>query len=393
MQLSAAVVDKIRGASRRTTSVGLLCALVMGSGAILYFDTEQQQPLFQYGRGLQVMDDAEELQPVDADFELPMLDSDVAAAHEERARTLALNGDSPPSSDEVSGEYIVKPWIGRSQTDIYETDIETKIQLDSAQASNVQGVSFFPRNVIDEGTTRWASSIAFPNQHYEWVHIDMGLPQTLNKIYIQWYEEAYAQDFKVYVAFEKKKCRWNGSSCPDQWIEVATVTGNSATKNTLTITDAPQGVQYVRIQMSKKQTGASNYSIYYIRLFRQPMIIGEGAGGTTCGATTSSAASSLLNSHGGSLISAFETAEYFAASMTETQKASMVGDACVFTVEPNYVVRARGLATTKKRKALTGEASKRTRKLAIPEFNLRDDNPPSKYLIHASIFLSCARMN
>jgi len=337
----------------------------MGYGAILYFDTEQQQQhLFEYGRGLQVMDDAEEIQPVDADFELPMLDPDVEAAHEERARTLALNGDSPPSSDEVSGEYIVKPWIGRSQTDIYETDTETKIQLDSAQASNVQGVAFLPRNAIDEGNTRWASSVDFPNQDYEWVNIDMGLPQTLSKIYIKWYEEAYAQDFKVYVAFA------------DNWIEVGAVTGNSATQNTLEIT-APQGVQYVRIQMSKKQSGASNYSIYYVRLFRQPMIIGEAAGGTSCGSTTSSAASSLLSSHGGSLISAFETAEYFAASMTEAQKESMSDDPCVFTVEPNYVVRARGLTTTKKRKALTGEPSKRTRKLAIPEFNLRDTNPPN----------------
>ena len=78
MQLSAALVDKLRGASRRTTSVGLLCALVMGYGVILYSDTEQPQPFgpaaFEDGRGLQVMDDAEELMPVDADFELPMID-------------------------------------------------------------------------------------------------------------------------------------------------------------------------------------------------------------------------------------------------------------------------------------------------------------------------------
>ena len=53
----------------------------------------------------------------------------------------------------------------------------------------------------------------------------------------------------------------------------------------------------------------------------------------------------------------------------------------MFTVEPNYVVKARGLTTTKKRKALTGESSAADRKLAIPEFNLRDDNPPSTYLI------------
>ena len=45
MQLSAALVDKLRGASRRTTSVGLLCVLVMSCGAILNVDTEQQRPL------------------------------------------------------------------------------------------------------------------------------------------------------------------------------------------------------------------------------------------------------------------------------------------------------------------------------------------------------------
>ena len=39
----------------------------------------------------------------------------------------------------------------------------------------------------------------------------------------------------------------------------------------------------------------------------------------------------------------------------------------VFTVEPNYVVGARGLRTTKKH-----------RKLAIPELNVTDDNPISK---------------
>ena len=119
----------------------------------------------------------------------------------------------------------------------------------------------------------------------------------------------------MFVSLERKNCRSNGTSCLDNWLLSQTVTGNSGTENTLEITNAPQGVMYVRLQMTKKQTGASNYSSYYIRLFRQPMVIGEAAGGTSCGATTSSAASSLLSSHGGSLNSVFETAEYFAATM------------------------------------------------------------------------------
>jgi len=61
----------------------------------------------------------------------------------------------------------------------------------------------------------------------------------------------------------------------------------------------------------------------------------------------------------------------------------MFEDSCVFTVEPNYILKARsrtmGSSTTRR---LGGSHNDRQehRRLAIPEFNLRDENPPSELL-------------
>lgn len=139
----------------------------------------------------------------------------------------------------------------------------------------------------------------------------------------------------------------------------------------------PQTIRYVRIKMTQRAAGFDHFSIFYVKIYRKAMISGENPTGISCGATTAAVATSLLSSYGGSLIQTFDNAEFFAASMTEAQKDAMFEDPCTYTVEPNYVVKARGFRNFLTRRDTHDNEG--NRKLAIPEFNLRDENPTSKF--------------
>ena len=53
-------------------------------------------------------------------------------------RRLSNNGgaDPPPSSDAISNQYIIKPYVGYSYNQIFESTSETKLELLSARASS-----------------------------------------------------------------------------------------------------------------------------------------------------------------------------------------------------------------------------------------------------------------
>lgn len=275
---------------------------------------------------------------------------------------------------------MVKPYVGTAATSIWESRADTRLAVSSAQASTNQGTAFLPKNAIDDGVaSRWRSAVSAHATQTEWLSIDLGMPQTVREVYIDW-SDAYARDYRIQVAHEREDCRANGDSCPDGWTTVSTTTGKAdsyPTSNLIDDTDHDlQGVRYVRILMDVRSGTNSEYSVNYVQVFRKKMIVGEDPNGVSCGGTIAAVAGSLLSSHGGALIQTYENAEYFAASMTDAQKDSMMGDACVFAVEPNYVVRARGRTTKRRTQDLKGKTEEEEhRKLAIPEFNLMDENP------------------
>lgn len=370
--------------SRRAAG-SLVTALLFGYAAIIYFvdnDNNTNNSLInkqqESRRGLEGPPSTKyrrSLELVDSEYD---------------SRVLAKNGASPSELDEVPGQFIIKPWVGNAAADIWESREDTKVVLSSCQASTVQNANLLPRYIIDDPNlgTRWASSPSpGVRRDEEWINIDMGLPQSVTEFYIEW-ADAYAVDYSIMVAHERPNCRSNGDPCPDAWVTVAETTGKTNSDPSHEIYDADdhslQGVRYVRVKLSKRAPGYNNFSIYYLRVYRKKMIIGENPTGITCGGTVSAAASSLLGNYGGNLIQSYENAEFFSATMTEAQKDAMFEDPCVFTVEPNYIVRARGRSTVRgeggaakgeEEEAVVGEDVQR--RLAIPEFNLKDENPPS----------------
>lgn len=359
----AMVAGKVRGS--RIAHLSLLFVLLSGYGVILYSDKDELDAIIQSRRSLQ----------------------ETEAAATPLSRILAKNGDSPAGAEEIPGQYIIKPWVGNAATDIEEDLSDTKLELLSAQASSVESRVYAPRNAIDDPNllTRWSSKDRNRNNgndnDNEWLNIDLGGPQSVAAVRIKW-ADAYAEDYNIQVSFERSNCRSNGDPCPDRWRTVKSVTGKgNADQTTDYFNGAPQGVRYVRINLKKRSTGSANFSIYYIRVYRNKMIIGSTPTGEFCGATVAAVTNSLLSQYGGSLIQSYENAEYFSASMTEAQRNAMFKDNCVFTVEPNYVVRARGIWNRGTTKRLGDshlyESSERHRNLAIPEFNLRDENPPN----------------
>ena len=134
------------------------------------------------------------------------------------------------------------------------------------------------------------------------------------------------------------------------------------------------------------------------------MIIGQTPTNKFCGATITAMTNNLLNKYKGALIQSCKNVEFFTASLTEVQKEAMFEDSCVFTVEPNYILRARAhttsSATTRCVRYVTkhlgdshGDDKQEIHKLAIPKFNLRYENPPSKLLcmLCTSCFISSTK--
>lgn len=363
MPSTAIAVDKSH--RRRTASLSLLCVLLLGYAVIYFVDYDDavQRPRSSTTparRSLQLAN-----RPFDS-------------------RLLAKNADSPSPLDVIPGEYIVKPWVGSASIDVWETNAQTRLKLAVARSSSTEGNNV-PRHALrnDEGK-RWKSERR--TWYQEWLVLDMGGPQNVAKVYIQWGEDGsennYAVDFKVQVAMEQTNCRPNGNSCAASWTTVDTVTGKNNYSPTTTVINDPdyalQGVRYVRI-LCEKKVGNSNdyYNIYNVRIYRKKMIVGDSPTGTSCGSTLTAATNSLLSQYGGTLIQAYENAEFFSASMTSAQKDAMFEDDCVFTVEPNYIVRARGRTTKRIGADVTFKKEVHARRLAIPEFNLQDENPPN----------------
>lgn len=162
------------------------------------------------------------------------------------------------------------------------------------------------------------------------------------------------------------------------WTPIHSESGKSSDAQTVVdVSNLPDafGKRYLRVHMTQRRSGYANFSIYFLRIYRKPFIISSNPTGLFCGATITDVSTYLLGKYGGSLIHTYENAEFFSAALSQAQQEAMFEDKCVFTVETNYVVRARGVTTTTR--ALDGEEQRR-RRLAIPEFNLKERNVASK---------------
>lgn len=352
---------------RRAASLSLLGALLL-----LYAAVDVSDVFF---------DDAARPDPSSSSSEAVAAAARRALAYDASSSGISVRA-SPPTSDEVAGEYVVKPHVGNAADDELEVRSETRLSPRNAWASSRLSDGHRANNFLYDDDAYWASDPDEPDEDQR-VTIDLGGPSSLWKVYVEW-GEAYAVDYEIQVAREGDYGRPGGG-----WTTAVTVSGKGDDEPTWDVLSEDddhslQGARYVRIRLLTRAPGASVYAIRHVKVFRKRMIVGEDGAGTSCGVTVAAATTSLLGKHGGTLIQAYEHAAFFHASMTEAQADAMAGDACVFAVEPNYVVRARGRARGRTSGRLGGSApgieggGGEHRNLAIPEFNKIDEDPASE---------------
>jgi hypothetical protein len=165
---------------RHIASLSLLSALLVGYGVILFRNNDGNLDSTSQSRSLLNTDD-----PTDS------------------SRVLAKNGDSPPAADEVSGEYIVKPWVGYAATDVWETPLQTRLLLSSAQASTTKGAAYLSRYAIDPYPTHSNQWSSMGGTGDEWLQIDLGIKQDLSQVFIEW-GAAYAVNYQIDIASERQ---------------------------------------------------------------------------------------------------------------------------------------------------------------------------------------------
>jgi len=358
--------------ARGVASISLLSALLAGYGVIVYNNDSEQYD----------EDNFLEYEEAQVRRALGLQEEDLTLKTSNKNngphRVLAKNGDSPESMHEVDGEYVLKPWVGSAMTEIRESYIDTLLALDSAQSSSERGIDFVPKNAVNSNLLdNWSSSLTRP-ESVEWLQIDMGGPQAVQEIYIKW-DEAYAASYTLQVATERVNCRPNGRSCPNSWTTIKTVTGKSNSdptmdvfgRSTTDVADVPQGVRYARILLNQRAPGHNNFSIYYVKIYREKMITDYEPTATSCGATLADATSNLISKYNSfSAITYYDTSGFVLIS-EPSNRWQLRSDPCVFTVEPNYVLESRSARLG----VPPEEEPHHRRRLAIPEFNLRDDAP------------------
>ena len=125
--------------SRRNRQVAALTGLsaLLAGGLIFFLQDGDDGTLFSGRRRMAALQTTE-----DRARQLAAAD----LAREAEGRVLAMAGTSPPTADEVPGEYIVKPYVGYAMNSVYET-ASANLNLHSAQASTTAGDGFLPRYV------------------------------------------------------------------------------------------------------------------------------------------------------------------------------------------------------------------------------------------------------
>jgi len=200
-------------------------------------------------------------------------------------RRLSNNGgaDPPPSSDAISNQYIIKPYVGYSYTNIFESTSETKLDLLSARASSRHNEGWGSTtgrasNSIDGDTnTQWTSKKHTTTP--QWLEVDMGIPQKINKIYLNFGTSSVSNvDYSIEVSHNQY-----------DWEIIKTVTNFSGYQVTYDKTTLWQNYQepemaeprYVRIHFTKSDD--SQYSVAEIRIWREARVKGSSRSSVFCG--------------------------------------------------------------------------------------------------------------
>ena len=120
-----------------------------------------------------------------------------------------------------------------------------------ATASSAEGPSTPAANAFDGDTTsRWSSTFSDP----QFIYVDLGAIYNLCRVTLFW-ENALGSDFTIDV-----------SNDATTWIPLATITGNSSLKDTISVAGSGR---YVRMNGSARGT-AFGYSLYEFSVFGFP---------------------------------------------------------------------------------------------------------------------------
>ena len=103
----------------------------------------------------------------------------------------------------------------------------------------------------------WSATYVENQSDTQWLKVNLGASYNICRVYISW--EDAAKDYTIDV-----------SSDGTNWTTIKTVTNNTDTGNNWT---GLSGVgQYIRVQMTKKQSTWTNYSIFEFRVFDQAVV-------------------------------------------------------------------------------------------------------------------------
>ncbi len=121
----------------------------------------------------------------------------------------------------------------------------------TATASSVESDDYAASKAVDgKADTRWSSEFSDD----QWLQIDLGTPQKIEKITIVW-EPAYAAEYKLQASDDGK-----------QWKDIVSVKDGKGGEDTQTFT--PVTTRYVRMLGIKRGT-EWGFSIFEFRVFAE----------------------------------------------------------------------------------------------------------------------------
>jgi hypothetical protein len=116
-------------------------------------------------------------------------------------------------------------------------------------ASGSESPDHAPEDAVDgDDGTRWAST----RTDNEWIYVDLGRPQAIAKVRLNW-EEAYAREYKLQVSDDAKT-----------WRDVAHITDGQGGEDVRTF--APVTARYLRVLGLQRAT-EYGYSLWELAVF------------------------------------------------------------------------------------------------------------------------------
>jgi hypothetical protein len=134
------------------------------------------------------------------------------------------------------------------------TPTSTLLSQNRPSVASSRETDNFRSSRVNDGsaTTRWASQL--PGRDNEWLRINLEAKYTIDKVEIRW-ESAYARAYRLEV-----------SPDGELWTPVYTNSSSSGGVETITLSPAPTGVQYIRVFCTQRAT-SWGYSIWEFKVY------------------------------------------------------------------------------------------------------------------------------